>query len=84
MPHLHSLGMPMYYFHVRDLEPSTDEYGEEFPNDDAAWKHATGFAGEVMKDIDGRFRPGQEWSVEVTDEQKQVLYRIEISSRQRK
>ncbi|WFU21066.1 hypothetical protein QA649_23385 [Bradyrhizobium sp. CB1717] len=76
--------MPKYYFNVRDLEPSTDEFGEELPDNEAAWKQATGFAGEVLKDMDGRFRPGQEWAVEVTDEQKRMLYRIEISSRKRK
>jgi hypothetical protein len=25
------------------------------------------FAGELFKDIDGKFRPGQEWMSEVTD-----------------
>ena len=28
---------------------------------------ATLIAGELFKDLDGKFRPGQEWSLEVTD-----------------
>ena len=55
-------------------------YAQLLADDEAAWKQANSFAGDVMKDIDGMFRPGQEWSVEVTDEQKRMLYRIEIGS----
>ena len=72
--------MPIYYFNVHDIEPSIDEDGEQFPDDEAAWKQATTFVGEFIKDIDGRFRPGQEWHLEVTDEQKRTLYRIRVSS----
>ena len=72
--------MQKYYFNVPDLEPSVDEHGEEFPDDSAAWKQATMFAGELLKDLDGKFLPGQEFSVEVTDLQKRILYRIRIIS----
>lgn len=74
--------MPRYFFNVRDVEPSTDYQGRTSQRR-RGLKQAASFAGDVMKDIDGRFRPGQEWSVEVTDEQKRMLYRIEISSRKR-
>ncbi|MCP3401958.1 hypothetical protein NLM25_33315 [Bradyrhizobium sp. CCGB01] len=51
------------------------------PDDEAAWHNATIFAGEVFKDIDGRFRPGQEWSLEVTDEAGKPIFLINIGSR---
>jgi hypothetical protein len=38
----------------------------------------------VARDIDGKFRPEQEWSLEITDEQRQPLYIIRINSKQLK
>jgi hypothetical protein len=51
--------MPRYFFNVHDVKPSIDEHGEELPDDEAAWKEATSFAGALIKDIDGEFRPGR-------------------------
>ncbi|MBB4261438.1 hypothetical protein GGD64_005488 [Bradyrhizobium sp. CIR3A] len=53
-------------------------------DDEAAWQDATVFAAEVLKDIDGRFRPGQEWSLEVTDEDGKPIFFINIGSRKMK
>jgi hypothetical protein len=39
-------------------------------------------AGEVFKDINGKFKPGQEWSLEVTDERRKPLYLIKVSGEQ--
>jgi hypothetical protein len=66
------------------VEPSTDGIGEELPNDEAAWKEGTLIAGELFKDIDGKFQPGQEWSLEVTDEARKPLYLIRISAEKMK
>jgi hypothetical protein len=38
--------------------------GDELPNNDASWNEARLIAGELFKDIDGRFQPGQEWALE--------------------
>lgn len=73
--------MPRYFFNVRDVDPSVDTDGEELPDDEAAWREATKFAGAVCQDIDGKFRPGQEWSVEVMNEAGHPIYFIVISSR---
>ncbi|WP_420888221.1 DUF6894 family protein [Bradyrhizobium brasilense] len=54
--------MQRYFFDVRYLDYSPDEVGEFHKDDDAAWKAATKIAGDLLKDIDGRFRPGQEWA----------------------
>ena len=73
--------MPRYFFNVHGTRARLDEEGEELAGDEAAWKEATIIAGELFKDIDGRFRPGQEWALEVTDDQRKPLYKIEISAR---
>ena len=62
--------MPRYYFNVHNVTPSIDHEGEELRDDEAAWRQATLTAGELFKDIDGKFRPNQGWSLEVTDERR--------------
>jgi hypothetical protein len=71
--------MATYFFNICTAESVPDQVGEELPNDEAAWKEATMIAGEVFKDIDGKFRPGQEWSLEVTDERRNPVYFIRVS-----
>lgn len=77
----HFLEMPRYFFNVYDVQPSTDDQGEDLPDDEAAWREATTFAGALFRDIDGKYRPGQEWSLEVTDAAKRPIYLIRIGSR---
>jgi hypothetical protein len=73
--------MTRYYFNVHNITPSTDAVGDDLPDDAAAWHEATLIAGELFKSIDGNFKPEQEWSLEVTDEQRRPLYFILISSK---
>jgi hypothetical protein len=73
--------MPRYFYHVHGVEPSTDNEGVVLEDDEVAWKQATITAGEVFKDVDGKFRPGQEWSLEVTDDNQKPLYFIRISAK---
>lgn len=73
--------MPRYFFNVHNVDPSIDDVGEELADDEAAWHEATIFAGEIFKDVDGRFRPGQEWSLEVTDKARKPIYFITIGSK---
>ncbi len=72
--------MPRYFFNVHHVEPSTDDLGEELPDDKAAWREASNYASDLFRDIDGRFRPGQHWSVEVTDAARKTLFEIHIRS----
>jgi hypothetical protein len=65
-----------------DVRISEDREGEDFPDNDAAWHEATLVAGEIFKDVDGAFRPGDECSLEVADEQKRPIFRIHITSKQ--
>jgi hypothetical protein len=72
--------MNRYFFHVTPYEPTTDVEGTMLENDAEAWKEATVHAAELFKDIDGNFRPGQSWSLEVMNEQKKMLFTIKITS----
>ncbi|KGT79494.1 hypothetical protein MA20_11365 [Bradyrhizobium japonicum] len=57
------------------------DVGEELADDEAAWHEATIYADDIFKDVDGRFRPGQEWSLEVTNRDRRPIYFISIGSR---
>jgi hypothetical protein len=37
-------------------------------------------AGQIIQDLDGKFRPGKEWRLEVTDEFANPLYVIYVSA----
>jgi len=76
--------MPRYFFHVHNVAPTRDEEGEELPDDDAAWREATSYIGALLKDLDGKFRPGEEWNIEVADEAGKPVYFISIRSRKMK
>jgi hypothetical protein len=77
--------MPRYFFNIHAHIPtSADEIGEELRDDEAAWKEATMIAGEIFKDIDGNFRPDQEWALEVTEASRKPLYMIRISGQKMK
>jgi hypothetical protein len=72
--------MPRYYFAVDGLPCDSDSVGEELEGDEAAWKEATVYAGELFKDFDGRLTPGQEWRLVVSDANRNQLYVIHITS----
>jgi hypothetical protein len=44
--------MPKYFFHVHNVAPNADQEGEELPDDEAAWREATSYAGALLNDID--------------------------------
>ena len=76
--------MPRYFFHVHGVRKSVDNVGEELADDKAAWDEATVVAAELFRDIDGKFQPGQQWTLDVTDEQQGPLYFIDVSARKMK
>jgi hypothetical protein len=77
-PHFPS--MARYFFNIHDEGSDPDKEGEELPNNEAAWHEATLITGELFKDFAGKLRPGQEWSIEVTDERRNPLYFIRVSA----
>jgi len=72
--------MPRYYYDINGMGVPDLDGGEDFVNDEAAWHEATLVAGEIFKDVDGAFRPGEGWSLEVSDEKKTPIFRIHIRS----
>jgi hypothetical protein len=74
----HFRDMPRYYFNIHNVTPSTDDVGEELPDNEAAWRQATIVAGEIFKDMDGKFRPGHDWVLEVTGEARKPIYVIKM------
>lgn len=74
--------MPRYFFHVHHGEESyVDAVGEDLPDDHAAWMEATSSAGESIRDLDGRLKPGTDWRMEVTADDRGLLYVIEVKAR---
>ena len=73
--------MPKYFFDVNGNGVPDLEEGEMLANDEGAWHEATLVAGEIFKGLDGRFRPGQEWKLEVQNENRRPLFSINITSK---
>jgi hypothetical protein len=71
-------GMPRYFFNVFYNRAELDEQGEELPDAQAAWREATKTAGQILRGLDGRLRPGQEWRMEITDENAKRLYVLRV------
>jgi hypothetical protein len=72
--------MPRYFFNVHNVSPSVDDLGEALPDDEAAWQEVTLLVGDVIKDLDGKFRPGQRILFEVIDENGKPVYSIHIEA----
>lgn len=68
--------MPRYFFNVRHERSNVDTEGEELRDKHAAWHEATIIAGELLRDIDGKLKPGKDLQLEVTDEFRNRLYMI--------
>ena len=76
--------MPRYFFNVLySIEPYVDEVGEELPDDIAAWQEATVSVGQSVRDLDGKFKPGTDWRLDVLNEQRRVIYSIEVKAHDR-
>jgi hypothetical protein len=44
---------------VHNVPPKIDDVGEELPDDEAAWREATVYAGEVLKDAMAEYVPAR-------------------------
>jgi hypothetical protein len=74
--------MPRYFFNVYFDYANIDSIGEELPDSKAAWREATMVTGELLRDLDGRFQPGRQWRLEVTDEARELIYVIWLTGQQ--
>jgi hypothetical protein len=70
--------MPRYYFHVDYGESSKPaNEGIELPSQDDAWIEATTACGEIIRDFNGRLRPGDAWSMTVKDDAGTQIYLLD-------
>jgi hypothetical protein len=76
--------MPRYFFNVHHDVSHVDDIGEEFDDKHAAWEEATRTAGEMIKDVDGRLRPGHDWKLEVEDEFRNLIWVLRVAAEQPK
>jgi hypothetical protein len=74
--------MPRYFFNVHHEGLTKDDEGEELPDKHAAWSEATRTAGDILRDLDGNFKPGSDWKLEVTNERGQPVYAIIVHAEQ--
>jgi hypothetical protein len=72
--------MPKYFFDVNGGGIPDSDDGQMLSDDAAAWHEATLVAGEIFKEVDGEFKPGQEWKLQVQDEQRRPLFSINVTS----
>jgi hypothetical protein len=70
--------MPRYFFNVHHEGLRPDTEGEELPDNEAAWHEATVVAGDLLRNMDRKFQPGQEWRIEVTDERRNPIYILRV------
>jgi hypothetical protein len=71
--------MPLYYF-IINPDPLPTNVGLELPDLHAAWQEATRAAGEIVRDLDGSFEAGTEWSMQVQDAEYKPLRTIRVIS----
>lgn len=68
-----------YFFHVQQGERYLpDEIGEDLPGAEAAWKEATVTAGQLLQDLDGALKPGQEWRMIITDGSGNLIWVLRV------
>ena len=75
--------MPRYYFQISDRRQAViGNDGIELPDREAAWTEATGACGEILRNLDGRLRPGDEWKMRVKDAEGGDVFELEFRTRQ--
>jgi hypothetical protein len=75
--------MPRYFFTVLDGHRSElKNEGLELADHRAAWAEATVACGELLRDLDGRLKPGDRWSMQVQDASGADLYLLEFRTQQ--
>jgi hypothetical protein len=73
--------MPQFFFTVVDGKNSQiQDEGLDLPDDHAAWIEATIACGELLRELDGRLNPGDQWSMAVKDETGRDLYLLEFKT----
>jgi hypothetical protein len=76
--------MPRYFFTVLDGQKSeVKNEGLDLPDREAAWVEATEACGELLRNLGGRLKPGNHWSMHVKDESGTDVYLLEFRTTSR-
>ncbi len=70
--------MPRYFFNIEGGLYAEPDTGIDLKGAEQARSAAVIWAGEVLRDIDGRFWGGPEWRLHVTDEQGATVCMLSI------
>ena len=68
--------MSRYFFDIQNGRSHVDEIGEELLNDEAAWHSAK----RLTRDIEDTLAPGGQWTLEVRNSGRKIIFRIAIQS----
>lgn len=75
--------MPLYYFQVQvngvDEGPSSDPLSLD--GSEHAWGEAVGMLGQILREMEGLYRPGVNLSVLVQNETRTTLQTLNVSGR---
>ena len=72
--------VPRYFFHVHDSVDIIDHEGTDLPGPDEARAEGIVAAGEMLRDLDGRFWNDPEWRMWVTDEAGQMVCALKFTA----
>jgi uncharacterized protein DUF6894 len=76
--------MPLYFFNFsRGSVPEGRSFkneGLELVDNDAAWEEATLACGEKLREMDGSLRPGDGWTMEVTDAAGKTVFALRFTT----
>ena len=70
--------MPRYFFNVHDGRSRPDREGTELPDLNTVRDEAVRFAAGLLADHSDEFWQGDEWVLEVADEEGLVLFRLQF------
>jgi hypothetical protein len=74
--------VPRYFFHVHDSVDMIDRVGNELSGPEEAHTEAVVAAGEMLRDVGGRFWKHREWRMWVTDEAGATVCALRFSAEQ--
>ena len=76
--------MPLYFFNFScgslPEERSFKNEGLELVDAAAAWEEATTVCGEKLREIDGSLRPGDGWTMNVTDAAGEAVFALRFTT----
>lgn len=70
--------MPLFFFQITHDAESFPQGELDLPHRNAAWEQATVTAGEMLRDLGGRFRLGAEWRMDVADNSRKTIFCLRI------